>query len=44
MTLFELAARLPEVTADLDALLRRVAQRDVEAFASFYDHTRARVF
>ena len=32
------------MTADLDALLRRVAQRDVEAFASFYDHTRARVF
>jgi RNA polymerase sigma-70 factor (ECF subfamily) len=44
VTLFELAARLPGVTADLDALLRRVAQRDVEAFASFYDHTRARVF
>lgn len=35
---------LPGVTADLDALLRRVAQQDVEAFASFYDHTRARVF
>jgi RNA polymerase sigma-70 factor (ECF subfamily) len=32
------------VTADLDALLRRVAQRDVEAFAAFYDDTRARVF
>ncbi len=32
------------VTADLDALLRRVAQRDVEAFAALYDHTRARVF
>jgi RNA polymerase sigma-70 factor (ECF subfamily) len=32
------------VTADLDGLLRRVAQRDVEAFAAFYDHTRARVF
>jgi len=32
------------VTADLDALLRRVAQRDAEAFADFYDHTRARVF
>jgi RNA polymerase sigma-70 factor, ECF subfamily len=32
------------VTADLDALLRRVAQQDVEAFAAFYDNTRARVF
>jgi RNA polymerase sigma-70 factor, ECF subfamily len=44
MTLLELAARLPRVTDDLDALLRRVAQRDVEAFAAFYDDTRARVF
>jgi RNA polymerase sigma-70 factor, ECF subfamily len=44
MTLLELAARLPRVTDDLDALLRRVAQRDVEAFAAFYDGTRARVF
>ena len=44
MTLLELAARLPRVTADLDALLRRVAQRDVDAFADFYDSTRARVF
>lgn len=44
MTLLALPARLPGVTADLDALLRRVAQRDVEAFAAFYDHTRARVF
>ena len=32
------------VTADLDALLRRVAQRDVEAFTAFYDDTRARVY
>lgn len=32
------------VTADLDAMLRRVAEQDVEAFASFYDNTRARVF
>lgn len=32
------------MTADLDALLRRVAQQDVEAFAAFYDSTRARVF
>ena len=44
MTLLQLAARLPRVTDDLDALLRRVAQRDVEAFAAFYDGTRARVF
>jgi RNA polymerase sigma-70 factor (ECF subfamily) len=42
--LLRFAARLPIVTADLDALLRRVAQRDVEAFAAFYDNTRARVF
>jgi RNA polymerase sigma-70 factor (ECF subfamily) len=32
------------VTTDLDVLLRQVAQRDVEAFATFYDRTRARVF
>lgn len=32
------------VTADLDALLRQMAQRDVEAFATFYDQTRARVY
>jgi RNA polymerase sigma-70 factor (ECF subfamily) len=32
------------VTADLDALLRRVAEQDVEAFATFYDNTRTRVF
>lgn len=32
------------MTTDLDDLLRRVAQRDVDAFAAFYDHTRARVF
>lgn len=44
MTLLEFAARLTGVTADLDVLLRRVAQRDVEAFAAFYDNTRARVF
>lgn len=44
MTLLEATARLPSVTADLDALLRRVAQRDVDAFAAFYDHTRSRVF
>ncbi len=44
MTLLGFAARLTGVTADLDVLLRRVAQRDVEAFAAFYDNTRARVF
>ncbi|PQP49947.1 sigma factor, partial [Mycolicibacterium austroafricanum] len=38
------AARLPLVTAELDALLRQVAQRDAEAFAAFYDQTRARVY
>ena len=32
------------MTTDLDALLRRVAQRDADAFAAFYDATRARVF
>lgn len=44
MTLLEFAARLPGVTAELDVLLRRVAQRDAEAFAAFYDSTRARVY
>ncbi|WP_036476962.1 sigma-70 family RNA polymerase sigma factor [Mycobacterium sp. URHD0025] len=37
-------ARLLWVTAELDALLRRVARRDVDAFAELYDHTRSRVF
>ena len=32
------------VTTDLDALLRRVARQDADAFAAFYDATRARVF
>jgi RNA polymerase sigma-70 factor (ECF subfamily) len=32
------------VPTDLDALLRQVAQGDVDAFATFYDLTRARVF
>jgi RNA polymerase sigma-70 factor (ECF subfamily) len=32
------------VTTDLDELLRQVAKQDVEAFATFYDRTRARVF
>lgn len=36
--------RLPLVTTDLDGLLRQVAQRDVDAFATFYDRTRARVY
>lgn len=39
-----LVARLPLVTAELDALLRQVARRDVDAFALFYDQTRSRVF
>ncbi|ORV10027.1 sigma-70 family RNA polymerase sigma factor [Mycobacterium celatum] len=30
--------------SDLDALLRRVARRDADAFATLYDHTRARVY
>lgn len=29
---------------DLDALLRRVARRDTDAFAMFYDNTRSRVY
>lgn len=37
-------ARLPVVTTDLDALLRQVARGDVDAFAAFYDQTRARVY
>ncbi len=36
--------RLTGVTGDLDALLRRVADRDTDAFAALYDHTRARVY
>jgi RNA polymerase sigma-70 factor (ECF subfamily) len=32
------------MTTDLDELLRRVARQDVDAFATFYDRTRARVF
>ena len=38
------ATRLAVVTADLDALLRRIARRDADAFAAFYDDTRARVY
>jgi RNA polymerase sigma-70 factor (ECF subfamily) len=37
-------SRLALVPTDLDALLRQVAQGDVDAFATFYDLTRARVF
>ena len=44
MTILAGVDRLPLVTTDLDALLRQVAQRDVDAFATFYDLTRARVF
>ena len=36
--------RSPQVNADLAALLHRVANRDADAFAAFYDQTRARVF
>jgi RNA polymerase sigma-70 factor (ECF subfamily) len=32
------------VTTELDALLRQVARRDADAFAKFYDSTRARVY
>ena len=34
----------PRVGNELDVLLRRVAQQDVDAFAMFYDQTRARVY
>ena len=34
----------PVTTADLDALLRRVAQHDSAAFAELYDATRSRVY
>jgi len=44
VTLLARVARLPIVTTDLDVLLRQVARRDVDAFATFYDRTRARVF
>jgi RNA polymerase sigma-70 factor (ECF subfamily) len=37
-------AALTAAAADLDALLRRVAQRDPDAFAAFYDATRSRVY
>ncbi|TFV61159.1 sigma-70 family RNA polymerase sigma factor [Mycobacterium sp. PS03-16] len=44
MTAIAGPVRLPLVTTDLDGLLRQVAQRDVDAFATFYDRTRARVY
>jgi RNA polymerase sigma-70 factor, ECF subfamily len=44
MTLLAPVARLPLVTTDLEELLRQVAQQDVEAFATLYDRTRARVY
>jgi RNA polymerase sigma-70 factor, ECF subfamily len=34
----------PRHSSDLDALLRRVARRDADAFAALYDHTRTRVY
>lgn len=34
----------PRLSTDLDVLLRRVACRDADAFAAFYDHTSARVY
>src|SRR3954453_1073544 len=37
-------SRSPQVSSDLDTLLRRVAERDVDAFAAFFALTRARVF
>ena len=44
MTLIAPVDRLRLVTRDLDELLRQVARQDVDAFAAFYDQTRARVF
>lgn len=44
MTLIAPVDRLRPVTRDLDELLRQVARQDVDAFAEFYDQTRARVF
>jgi RNA polymerase sigma-70 factor (ECF subfamily) len=36
--------RAPRLSNDLDGLLRRVARRDPDAFATFYDRTSARVY
>jgi RNA polymerase sigma-70 factor (ECF subfamily) len=44
VTILTQVARLPLVTTELDGLLRQVARRDVDAFATFYDRTRARVY
>jgi RNA polymerase sigma-70 factor, ECF subfamily len=44
MTLLAAVDRLRLVTTDLEELLRQVGRQDVEAFATFYDQTRARVF
>ena len=38
------AMTAPRHGADLDSLLRQVARHDAEAFAGFYDHTKARVY
>ncbi|BBX98424.1 sigma-70 family RNA polymerase sigma factor [Mycobacterium lacus] len=34
----------PRLSSDLDALLRRIARGDADAFAAFYDHTKNRVY
>ena len=44
MPILTSVTRLPLVTTELDVLLHKVARRDVDAFATFYDRTRARVF
>jgi len=44
VTLIAPVDRLRLVTRDLDELLRQVARQDVDAFAEFYDQTRARVY
>jgi RNA polymerase sigma-70 factor, ECF subfamily len=44
VTILTALDKLRLVTTDLDELLRRVARQDVEAFAAFYDSTRARVY
>jgi RNA polymerase sigma-70 factor, ECF subfamily len=41
---YRLVTGAPRLSSDLDALLRRVARRDAEAFAALYDNTRARVY
>jgi RNA polymerase sigma-70 factor, ECF subfamily len=41
---YRLMTGAPRLSSDLDALLRRVARRDAEAFAALYDNTRARVY